>query len=309
MISIRRKSEAQPPQGDAGQPGDAGSTPGAALPTSTPTQAQPTTMDVSEKTDRLLQERGRKLNMVDQQSLFQSVEQAVGLALQRHLAGEIAEETVSEIATDSRRALVHLVRKRGKAVRGLPEQAFLKKVTQSRDKIVGERDAANAQLAKLLDEFEGKSQALLAKESILEQESRAAGAWHDKVLAEQIEAAFDAMPRTPEMDAVRAQVLEVALNSIQGERQKVIDEKVSDHRSEIENYQRRIAKLTESLKLTEGEMARVAAAKSIDLGVASIYRGVQGIGDEDALKEQKKELMSAIFDANMAMLSILDSDD
>ena len=69
----------------------------------------------------------------------------------------------------------------------------------------------------------------------------------------------------------------------------------------------RIAKLTQSLQMTEEEMRRVAAAKNIDLGVASIYRSVQGLDGGDAQFERKKELMSDIFAANLELKEALES--
>ena len=41
--------------------------------------------------------------------------------------------------------------------------------------------------------------------------------------------------------------------------------------------------------------------KNIDLGVASIYRTVQGLSADDDNAEQKKEMLKNIFDANVAL--------
>ncbi|MCA9000934.1 MAG: hypothetical protein KDB61_03355, partial [Planctomycetes bacterium] len=69
----------------------------------------------------------------------------------------------------------------------------------------------------------------------------------------------------------------------------------------IENLQRRISKLTHSLGVTEGEIARLQRTGGSDVGVASIYRDVQGLNMEDARAELKRDLMSAIFEANLDM--------
>ncbi len=71
------------------------------------------------------------------------------------------------------------------------------------------------------------------------------------------------------------------------------------YRREIDNLHRRIAKLTQSLGLTEQEIARLRNLKSVDEGVASLYREVQGLNPADARAELKKDLMSAIFEANL----------
>jgi hypothetical protein len=70
---------------------------------------------------------------------------------------------------------------------------------------------------------------------------------------------------------------------------------------ETENQERRVAKLVKSLEETEQVLARVAAAKAIDPGVASIYDSVQGLSAADAAVEKKKELLVHIFEANLAL--------
>ncbi|MEM1448157.1 MAG: GGDEF domain-containing protein [Planctomycetota bacterium] len=68
---------------------------------------------------------------------------------------------------------------------------------------------------------------------------------------------------------------------------------------EIDQLHRRIAKLTASLETTEQEITRLRSLKTVDDGVASVYREVQGLEDGDARSEIKKELMGEIFRANM----------
>jgi len=75
----------------------------------------------------------------------------------------------------------------------------------------------------------------------------------------------------------------------------------------IEQLERRVAKLTESLGITEAELKRVALMKNIDLGVSSIYRTVQGLSGEDAGAEVKKEMLKNIFEANVSLRAQLAS--
>jgi len=72
--------------------------------------------------------------------------------------------------------------------------------------------------------------------------------------------------------------------------------------SHVELLERRIAKLTALLAQAEANLRRIAAAKSIDPGVASIYRGVQGLSEEDAALDLKRNLMQRIFQANLEFL-------
>lgn len=68
---------------------------------------------------------------------------------------------------------------------------------------------------------------------------------------------------------------------------------------EIDQLNRRIAKLMGSLEATEQEVATLRALKGVEDGVESIYRDVQGLDGADPRTEVKKELMGAIFQANM----------
>ncbi len=79
------------------------------------------------------------------------------------------------------------------------------------------------------------------------------------------------------------------------------DDREQDYQREIDNLQRRVAKLTNSLGITEGEIARLQNAGDVEAGVASLYRNVQGLNSADVRAELKQDLMSAIFEANLDM--------
>lgn len=66
----------------------------------------------------------------------------------------------------------------------------------------------------------------------------------------------------------------------------------------IELLERRIAKLTGQLGMTEEQLQNVLRMKNIDPGIASIYDSVQGISASEAQAQLKKELMGKIFQAN-----------
>jgi len=77
------------------------------------------------------------------------------------------------------------------------------------------------------------------------------------------------------------------------------EDKEVAYQREIDLLRRRVAKLTESLGMTEQEIARLRRVKSVDDGLASIYRDVQGLDGADAQAEMKKMLMASIFQANL----------
>ena len=74
---------------------------------------------------------------------------------------------------------------------------------------------------------------------------------------------------------------------------------MNQHNRQIGVLERRIGKLTVSLEATEGQLARMSNLQEVDTGVASIYREVQGLDTGSDGAEAKKEMMSAIFQANL----------
>ena len=96
-------------------------------------------------------------------------------------------------------------------------------------------------------------------------------------------------------------VMELVMDVVSSER-KVADEARAALRDrEVDTLQRRIGKLNETLGQTERRLQEVAAMKSIDGGISSIYREVQGVGSDDAHQGKKKELMAEIFKANLKL--------
>ncbi|MFN0242606.1 MAG: hypothetical protein ACKVWV_06905 [Planctomycetota bacterium] len=73
------------------------------------------------------------------------------------------------------------------------------------------------------------------------------------------------------------------------------------HRTEVEHLERRIAKLVRSLEQTEVELADMAQRKSVDGGVPSAYRRVQGLGAGEKDRALKLELLEQIAQANVEL--------
>ncbi len=75
----------------------------------------------------------------------------------------------------------------------------------------------------------------------------------------------------------------------------------SDRDAQLENLERRIAKLTQLLGMTEDELRRVSALKGVDFGLPSIFKTVQGLQGSEAQFERKKEMMRTILEANLEL--------
>lgn len=67
---------------------------------------------------------------------------------------------------------------------------------------------------------------------------------------------------------------------------------------EIDIQMRRVAKLLQFLDHTEKVLARVAAAKGLDEGIASFYRDVQGLAPSEKNYEVKQRMLAQMFDVH-----------
>jgi GGDEF domain-containing protein len=122
---------------------------------------------------------------------------------------------------------------------------------------------------------------------------------------------IDLFNREPEKSEgvlrVEKEVIALLKSELAAWRETSTASRMIESQKTIDQLERRVAKLTESLGLTEAELKRVAALKNIDLGIASIYRNVQGLSVDEAGAEQKKEMLKHIFESNVALRAKLAS--
>ena len=100
---------------------------------------------------------------------------------------------------------------------------------------------------------------------------------------------------------IQKQVIAEALREMKGELLSQVSVDQGEHQRQIELLERRIAKLTQSLGMTEAELQRVLRSKSLDPGIASIYKSVQGLSGDEVQMELKRALMEKIFEANVEL--------
>lgn len=105
----------------------------------------------------------------------------------------------------------------------------------------------------------------------------------------------------PAVPAQRQPALEDTVAIIRAELQKSYEGKLQGHQEEVDILKRRISKLNVILDETEGELRRVMLLKSVDPGIASVYRSVQGLAEGDPDFELKHKLMTSIFEANLML--------
>ncbi len=241
----------------------------------------------------------RKLNLVGSSQITRAVAEAVrrGLSSQFVVTEAQLESAVKAIGSQ----LLKRLKANSKAVRGLPKDAFLQEVRADKQRIEAQREAARSELESLLEKLNDCQVEGDRQKALLIRESLETGRAQDQELTGKIQAIFESLESGADPETIRNQITNLTLGSMQVERNRAIEAQLADHRSEVDNFERRIAKLTQSLHLTEDELKRIASEKNIEIGVGSIYRTVQGLSSNDNKYETKKELMSSIFAANLEL--------
>lgn len=106
-------------------------------------------------------------------------------------------------------------------------------------------------------------------------------------------------------EALKDKAIRFTLNLIEEEREKALIDAKGSQETRIGNLKRRIGKLNAKLEETENLLDRVRRESQIDRGVASEFKEVQGLNDEEAYREEKEALLKEIFTLNMDLKKLM----
>ena len=106
-------------------------------------------------------------------------------------------------------------------------------------------------------------------------------------------------PRTPDVVTVEHEFTERAKVLLEEARRRAAAAQIRERDAHVDRLERRVKKLVQSLEETEAALKQIAAMKNIDIGIASLYKVVQGLPMEEANRALKQELMTVIFHANV----------
>ena len=121
-------------------------------------------------------------------------------------------------------------------------------------------------------------------------------------VGDRIRELFRALPdRSEELAKLEEDVVLFAQESVRLAREHAVAEKVGEHAVQVDVLERRVTKLKELLDTTEDELLRVAALKGVDSGIASVYRSVQGLSEDEEDFDRKKEVLTILFEANVEL--------
>ncbi len=96
-----------------------------------------------------------------------------------------------------------------------------------------------------------------------------------------------------------------AVELIGKERERARETAKLEQKDRIGKLKRRIAKLTAKLGETEGLLSKVNARNDIDHGVASEFKGTQGLQNKESYYEEKKMLLQEIFALNLDLKKLI----
>jgi hypothetical protein len=128
----------------------------------------------------------------------------------------------------------------------------------------------------------------------------------DQELELRLQRLFQAWGGDPQRPSpLESEVIRLAVGELRQERRRGRQALLDDHRREIDKLERRVRKLSTMLEDTEQELQHALTTDPGDAGIASIYDAVQGLDGRDREFAKKSELMSAIFQANLELRSVL----
>lgn len=175
---------------------------------------------------------------------------------------------------------------------------------QAHDDMRRMKDEAESQVDELRRRLTSQKSILEKQLATATDEARPDYSEEDAQIREQIALALSDLD---ELDPEgMAQVLEdrfatLVLNIVSDERAAAHQARAAAKDREVEMLERRIRKLNESLAESEHQLKEMAQLKTLDDGISSIYREVQGLSDADDKFERKRGLMADIFEANLEL--------
>ena len=253
-------------------------------------------------TQQFLGQKGRRLRLVSPELLYEAFDLAVADALRsRHLTTD--REEAAAVSQAARRRFAQLLARHAGEGRGFSSAEFLQAVALARDQLLSTREKFRREIADLEAEVDQRRSAARVEQEALDRATDLVTDPAQSPVAHRLREMFAAAgaDRTPAHAQLREDVVLYVMEVIRSERRKAVELQMAEHARELDNLERRIAKLVQSLEATEGHLKRLAKMKSIDPGLASIYREVQGLTEDEINAELKRELLTKIFEANLQL--------
>jgi len=220
----------------------------------------------------------------------------ISILIERAVNRTLMERTIGPLQADEmRQVMADVQREFASELKGLQDLA------DSRELVTRHREEMQKELGKLREEIAGRREFLEQGES---DPAEAEAARKDRLERLRLRIQARLLPLYDRLPAGAPPLRSVARDLVgvfAAELDQALHEADAARSLEVQNLERRIAKLVASLEETERVLARVAAMKDLEFGLASIYRTVQGLSPEDAHRELKLAMMANLFKANLEL--------
>ncbi len=262
---------------------------------------------IKDRTERIplraLERRGfRSVQVLD----MATIERIVAEAVEHALAARdrtLAPEDRAALEADAKQEFLKLLAEHKKVVK---EKSDLER---TREELERQVDALREELLRQREALRTERDRKLSRETFslsaegfadLEQKMRKifAGFMNEERRLSLAEIGPRALKGLSELERELALMLERLLAE---EREKLLARERRAQDEKVGLLERRIEKLNKALEETEQALRQVIAAKSIDPGIASIYKTVQGLALDALYFERKKELLKEVFLENLAL--------
>jgi len=176
-------------------------------------------------------------------------------------------------------------------------------LSRSHDELRRLKDKAEEQVDQLRRELTSQQALLKKKLMVAESEARGRFKGEDAVIAEKVLTLFEGVQTLPDLnlDELRERLMELVMEIVHHERRDAIAARETVRDRDVDLLQRRINKLNVSLKETEHQLREVIRVKSVDEGISSMYREVQGLDQTDSQFDCKLGLMTDLYNANVRL--------
>lgn len=233
--------------------------------------------------DQLIKRGVKEVNVVGFDHIVSLIEEAVHRSLRHKLMG--IERT--QVAGAARDEFLRLLQSH-------------ENLERSHDEAVRRRQQAEDEIDELRRQITEQDSRLREKLEEAEQGLRASHEGQNSEIVQKINDLFVNLSDLPDGGAPELQnrVLEFVMSIVDKERKIATKARQAAHDREVDLLERRISKLKTNLEATE---YRFADGVTLESGISSIYRDVQGLSDKDRQFDRKRELMSTIFEANLAL--------
>ena len=175
-------------------------------------------------------------------------------------------------------------------------------LSQQHDELRRLKDAAEEQVDDLRRELSEQEKLLESKLDRAASQAVDEYSGEDQEIADHISVLVGELASEAASDpATRDRVLELVMGVVRSQRRQALEAREELADREVHTLQRRITKLHTALQETETRLSNVTAVRSIDEGISSIYKEVQGLNDSDDAFSHKQTLMENIFAANVRL--------